>query len=52
MSDDIFDKVINYIDNMSDDDLFNLIKECKEYPEFCFAIEPVRRDYNGREKID
>lgn len=38
MSDDIFDKVIDYIDNMSDDDLFNLIKECEEYPEFCFAI--------------
>ena len=35
---DIFDKVIDYIDAMSDEDFFNLVKECEEHPEFSFAI--------------
>jgi len=35
---DIFDKVIDYIDAMSDEDFFNLVKECEERPEVSFAI--------------
>ena len=35
---DIFDKVIDYIDTMSDEEFATLVKECEENPEFQFAI--------------
>lgn len=35
---DIFDKVIDYIDAMPDEEFVVLVKECEENPEFQFAI--------------
>ena len=35
---DIFDKVIDYIDAMSDEEFAALVEECEKNPEFQFAI--------------
>ena len=38
MSDEMWDKLIAEIENMSDEEFFRLVKECEEKPEFNFAI--------------
>lgn len=38
MSDEMWDKLIAEIENMSDEEFFKLVKECEEKPEFNFAI--------------
>ena len=35
---DIFDKVSDYIDKMSDEEFINLVKDCEKNPEINFAI--------------
>ena len=36
---DIFDKVLNYIDLLSDEEFEKLVKDCEQNPEINFAIE-------------
>ena len=38
MNDEIWDKVIAEIENMSDEEFLRLVQECEEKPEFNFAI--------------
>lgn len=38
MSDEMWDKLIAEVENMSDEEFFRLVQECEEKPEFNFAI--------------
>ena len=38
MNEEIWDKVIAEIENMSDEEFLRLVQECEEKPEFNFAI--------------